>query len=507
MWLYKSYRDFISEATGAYAQKGSRTATAAESRVEITPGSNPLLKLPVGKWPPVIVVKKGQLEAPPMLEGRHRQQLPQVPGRNRGWLLAGAQNNEHFSQEQLTAWFVPCRVGTDRTMTISVESGTVLRFDVSEWPAPHDDQQIRQTEFLRRAANILQTAPDVFATVPSIANAYDRLEDAWNDSKLGQKDPQVELLVRHARQLRSVFEDLCARPRAILHTEHRMQKLQNVRRIDAKTLQWLLAQPGRNTAERAGARQRIKAPKRDETISTLENRVLRAFAALTVRATKALLTNTQEIPPHKEILKAHHFRARRIETMLRERNVPEAHDSVRPNFPLRFDPRYNKIWRAWLELRRASSATELDWMWQHRTFMEILGFRAAMIFHQRTLNPPDDGNVAHCPVQRTSNSMHNQGSHLDSHGIRATFRIRHKQSGKDNIHEFRTVNSDDDLPLGAIATIDFTVNSSRVKATIWWNVPECSDNSTYSVGVEALPWNDENSWEANLNKWIDWVVP
>ena len=499
MWLYKSYRDFILEATGACAQKGSRTVTAAESCVEIIPGPNPLLKLPVGKWPPVIVVKNGQLDAPPMLEGRHRQQLPQVPGRIRGRLLAGAQNNEHFSQEQLRAWFVPCRVGTDEMMTISVGSGTILRFNVSEWPA-HDDQQIQQ---IRRAANILQKAPDMFATVPSIANAYVGLEADWKDSKLGERNPQVELLVRHARQLRSVFEDLCARPRAILHTEHRMQKLQNVRRIDAKTLQWLLAQPGRNTAERAGARQRIKAPKRYETISTLENRVLRAFAALTVRATKALLTNTKEITPHKEILKAHHFRARRIETMLRERNVPEAHDSVRPNFPLRFDPRYNKIWRAWLELRRESFATELDWMWQHRTFMEILGFRAAMIFHQRTLNSPDDGNVAHCPVQRTSNSMHNQGSHLDSDGIKATFRIRHKQSGKDNIHEFRTVNSDDDLPLGAIATIEVT---SRVNSTIWWNVPECSDNSTYSVGVEALPWNDENSWEANLNKWIDWVV-
>ena len=502
MWLYKSYRDFILEATGACAQKGSRTVTAAESCVEIIPGPNPLLKLPVGKWPPVIVVKNGQLDAPPMLEGRHRQQLPQVPGRIRGRLLAGAQNNEHFSQEQLRAWFVPCRVGTDEMMTISVGSGTILRFNVSEWPA-HDDQQIQQ---IRRAANILQKAPDVFATVPSIAKAYVGLEADWKDSKLGERNPQVELLVRHARQLRSVFEDLCARPRAILHTEHRMQKLQNVRRIDAKTLQWLLAQPGRNTAERAGARQRIKAPKRYETSSTLENRVLRAFAALTVRATKALLTKTQEIPPHKEILKAHHFRARRIETMLRERNVPEAHDSVRPNFPLRFDPRYNKIWRAWLELRRESFATELDWMWQHRTFMEILGLRAAMIFHQRTLNPPGDGNVAHCPVQRTSNSMHNQGSHLDSDGIKATFRIRHKQSGKDNIHEFRTVNSNDDLPLGAIATIEFTVNSSRVNATIWWNVPECSDNSTYSVGVEALPWNHDNSWEANLNKWIDWVV-
>ena len=442
------------------------------------------------------------------------------------------QNNEDFSQEHLAAWFVPCRVGTDRTMHISFKSGTVLRFDVSEWPAPYDDQKTAQTQFqLRRAADILKAAPDEFATVPSIAKAYKNLEKVWNDTELGKTDPQVELLIKHARQLRTELADLCARPRAVLKTEHRMQKLMKVRRIDAKTLQWLVAQPGRNTAERAGSRQQIKAPKRYESINTLENQVLRAFAALTVRVTQAALNSTNESKPNKQvelgavdrpepeyllkkigefapykaILEAHQSRARRIENMLCERNVPEANPHVRPNFPIRYDPRYNKIWHAWQALRRESSATELDWMWQHRTFMEILGLRAAMLFHKKTYNSPDDGNIAHFPVLKASQSSPIQGCHLNSSGIRATYRICRQQSEKDNIYKFQTVNSNDDLPLGAITAINPLVNSSRKKAELWWNMPEFSGNNIYpySVGVGALPWDHKNSWDNSIDKWID----
>ena len=499
MWLYKSYRDFILEATGASIQKGPGNGTLAE---EIKLDSVTAIKPPDGQWPPVIVARKGQFENFPMLEGRHRQVLPQVPGGIRGWLLAGKQEKNHFSQEHLVAWFTPCRVGTDRTMIITINSGTILRLDVSDWPTSQEKMRDDQTKYLRRAAKILEQTPEYFAAIPSIAYAYDLLENIWKNEKLGEEDPQVNLLERHARELRTVFDELSARPRAMLHTEHQMQKLQNVRRIDSKTIQWLSAQPGRNTAERAGSRQRLKAPKRYETINTLENQVLRAFTALTARATKSLLSKS-------ELLKAHHFRAKRIENMLREHNVPEAHYSVRPNFALRFDPRYNKIWRAWLELRRQSSANELDWMWQHRTFMESLGLRAAMILNQMT-RAPRNGNIAHYPVIKSGEGMNWQGCYLDNHGIKATYRINRENSGKGGIHLFQTVSPESDLPLGAVTTINFTQNSTNVNATVWWNAPTFSDNRNLSIGVGALPWGGvhglEDEWNSSLRKWVGWVV-
>ena len=499
MWLYKSYRDFISEATGTVFQNGSDNGTLAE---KIKPDSVTAMKPPNGQWPPVIVATKGQLENPPMLEGRYRQALPQVPGKIRGWLLAGKQDKGRFSQEHLVAWFAPCRVGTDRTMIITVKSGTILRLDVSEWPTLHQRMQAEQTRYLRRAANVLEQTPDAFAAIPSIACAYDILENIWNNENLGEEDPQVNLLERHARELQTVLEELRARPRAMLHTEHQMQKLQNVRRVDSKTIQWLSAQPGRNTAERAGSRQRLKAPKRYETINTLENQVLRAFSELTVRATRSLLSKS-------ELLKAHHFRAQRIENMLRELDVPEANYSVRPNFVLRFDPRYSKIWRAWLELRRLSSASELNWMWQHRTFMETLGLRAAMILNQMT-RMPCSGNIAHFPVIKSGEGVSRKGCYLDSHGIKATYRFCRESSEKGRIHRFHTVNSDANLPLGAITAIDCTRNSSNVNATVWWNAPKFSDNENLSIGVRAFPWGGahglEDEWKSSLSKWLDWVL-
>ena len=482
MWLYESFQEFSREALGG----------AAARRVAIIPGRTTRRDLAGEKGPPVIVAPYGALRKRyPMLEGRHRQTLPQIPGRNRGRLLAGASEGGENSNQELVAWLVPWRVGADRTLVVTVKPGTVLAIEVAEWPGPQDERCRGEAgrprdRTLRRAANVLGAVPGSFATEPSIGAAYDRLESVWNDPSLEERDPQGELLGRHARQLRGILDDLGARPRAVLRTEHRMLKLQTVRRTDAKTLRWLSAQPGRNTAERAGARQRIKAPRRYETIATLENRVLRAFAALTVREAKSWLADPGT-GAARAIIEAHQLRARRIETILRDRLVPEARPPVRPNFPLRFDPRYREIWRAWLELRERSAATELEWMWQHRTFMELLGLRGAMKLHQAARDRPDGGTLAHAPVLRAK-SQPNQGRYLGDMGIRGTFGIARTRSVQ--TIEYRT--GDDSGPLGAIAT-------AGAGAEVWWDAQDNQTGKTGSVG--ELPWTKGHGWDAGLKKW------
>lgn len=482
MWLYESFQEFSREGSGS----------AAASRVAIDPGRTTRRDLAGEKGPPVIVARYGVLpKSYPMLEGRHRQSLPRVSGRNRGRLLAGSSEGEENSNQELVAWLVPWRVGADRTIVVTVKPGTVIAIEVSEWPGPQDGRLRRdggrsRDRVLRRAANVLDAVPGSFATEPSIGAAYERLERVWDDPRLEEGDPQGELLGRHARQLRGILEDLGARPRAVLRTEHRMLKLQTVRRTDARTLRWLSAQPGRNTAERAGARQRIKAPRRYETIATLENRVLRAFAALTVREAKNWLTDPGT-GAARAIIEAHQLRARRIETILRDRMVPEARPPVRPNFPLRFDPRYREIWRAWLELRARSAATELEWMWQHRTFMELLGLRGAMKLYQAARDRRDGGMLAHAPVLRAK-SQPNQGRYLGDGGIRGTFGIA--RNGSVQTIEYRT--DDDNGPLGAIAT-------AGRGAEVWW---DAQDLQTGKVGlVGELPWTDGHGWDAGLKKW------
>ncbi|MCY3820136.1 MAG: hypothetical protein OXH52_12360 [Gammaproteobacteria bacterium] len=347
---------------------------------------------------------------------------------------------------------------------------------------------------LRRAANVLDLAPGVFATAPAVASAYRRLEAIWNDVAQEKADPLGDLLVRQAKRLRSVLDDLLARPRAVLRTRHRMLKLQDVRRIDAKTLRWMSAQPGRNTAERAGARQRVMAPKRYPMIATLENRVLRAFAALTVREAQGWLKTgeSKEGAENRLIVEAHRLRAQRIEAMLRDRKVPEAIPPVEPNFPLRFDPRYREIRRAWDELRKRSRDTELEWMWQNRTFMELLGLRAAMKLHEAIRRNSGAGTLAHGAVLR-ADAAPSQGRYLQGGGIRSTFGLPREDSVRPI--EYR---SGTDYGCGNRDSLLGAIGSAGSGMEVWW---DASGTSTEPGAVGELPWTQGHAWDARLEKW------
>ncbi|MCY4463013.1 MAG: hypothetical protein OXC26_21845 [Albidovulum sp.] len=488
IWLYNSYREFSGEAAGV---------ATAES-VEIAQGRSTRHIPSNGTSPPVLVAARGEIPPPyPMLEGRHRQPLPRVPGRKRGRLLSGSRDELKSSLNDLDAWLIPWRVGADTTIVVTVNPETVLVLDVRRWPGLQEVRDLdsntgSREKVLRRAAKVLEAAPGAFATEPSIGAAYDRLEFLWNDQRLEEGDPQGDLLARQARRLSRVLDDLAMRPRAVLRTEHQMLKLQSVRRADAKTQRWLSGQPGRNTAERAGSRQRIKAPKRHETIATLENGVLRAFASMTVRATQIWLVNPGGRQKEKSNIAAHQIRARRIDKMLRERKVPEAIPPIQPNFPLRFDPRYREIWRAWIELRELSSMTELDWMWQHCTFMELLGLRAAMKLHRVHRERPNSGTLAHAPVLGAI-VQPNQGRYLDSTGIRSTSGSIVNGSLQPTM--YRTC-CDENL-LGAIA-------DAGSGTEIWWNTQDILEVREGSVG--DLPWTQADDWESRLEKWAAMVV-
>ena len=452
--------------------------------------------------PPVIVASVSTKIRPhalldgqyPILEGRHRQPLPQVPGISEGLLIPGAPTNQgdRQSDKVVKAWLIPWRVGSENTMVITVVPGTVLIVDTRCWQTPNDSLETGQfgqsnDDILRRATRVLDAASRAFSTAPSIGAAYDKLEEIWNNEDLMDGDPQGDLLKRHARQLRADLEDLAGRPRSVLRTEHRMQKLQSVRRTDAKTLRWLSAQPGRNTAERAGARQRIRAPKRFETIETLENRVLRAFAALTVREAGAWLSRHNEVTYDRSIIVAHQLRAKRIEKLLMKRGVSEARPPVIPNFPLRFDPRYRNIWRAWLELRKLNSVTETEWMWRHRTLMELLGLRAAMKLQSAIRQCPDSGVLAHGPVIRPSVAP-NQGRFIEDGGISGTFGVVKGETHQ--ILEYQSGNGVD--LLGSIADVG---QGTEIFWDIEGNLPD------ERTGVGELPWTRTNAWEQPLEAW------
>ncbi len=478
IWIYPSFRAFSREAMGE----------KYEGIKEIKLGETASFRL---SGPPVIVATLGALPKEfPVLEGRFRQTLPQAPGKIRGTLSAGCiSEGDERSCDELEAWLAPWRAGADRILIITIcpDPKTVLKIDVSDWPERSsnecDNANAGRLRILRRAACVLDMVPDAFSAQPSIGVAYERLEEIWSDQRYGDADPLGELLVTQAKRLKGTLDDLGARPRSVLSTEHRMLKLQDARRIDAKTLRWLSAQPGKSAAERAGGRQRIKAPKRYETISTLENQVLRAFAALTIREAENWLVSRQKGEPNFTIIQAHQLRARQIEATLRARKVPKAIAPVKPNFPLRFDPRYRNIWRAWQDLRARSAATELEWMWQHRTFMELLGLRAAMKLREKGFDI-----LAHSPMLREKDAP-SKGRYLRG-GIQCTF----GESGSDSTKFLRYESNGNQNRLGAIAEME-------PGAGIWWDAIDSSERMNADVAVGELPWIPEHEWDARLSEW------
>ena len=327
---------------------------------------------------------------------------------------------------------------------------------------------------------------------PSTRAAYARLEEIWNDASLEDSDPLGELLAKQAARLKGTLEDLGRRPRVVLRSEHRMLKLQQVRRVDAKSLRWLSAQPGRNVAERAGARQRIDAPKRYDTHATLENGVLRAFAALTVRETKRWLEGCDEGARRRTEIEAHQIRARRIELLLRERNVPEARPPVAPNFPLRFDQRYREVWKAWQELRAMNSATELDWMWQARTFMELLGLRAAMKLHEAAADSRlTAGSLSHAPVLRADGAPV-QGTYLVEGALRFVLGIG------PTLDQVEFAFGGQDATVGAVAKA-----GSGSESEVWW---DATGENAPQGAVGELPWTCGHAWDAKLAMWATQIV-
>ena len=255
IWLYGSLQDVSTENSAGEVGK----------RTPIETGSTHEEECDGAQGPPVLVAEPNAIpEGYPILEGRHRQQLPRLEGHGTS-CLQPAGRASGADTRHIEAWLIPWRPGPEQKMIITIRPGTVLAVDVRAWPKPDEEKgdgrlRRRRDRLLRRAGRFLEQVEGAFTIAGSIDEAYDRLECLWKDRRLEEGDPIGELLDDHAKTLRRTMEDLRRRPRAILRTRHEHLKMGAVRRTTAKTLRWLSSQPGRTTAERAGAKQRIFAP-------------------------------------------------------------------------------------------------------------------------------------------------------------------------------------------------------------------------------------------------------
>jgi hypothetical protein len=152
--------------------------------------------------------------------------------------------------------------------------------------------------------------------------------------------------------------------------------------LDRRALLWALRQPGETVVEKAGPSQRLLAPARVETLDTPENRLLRAHAARSgaVARDYERLNARADAGPSARLtaVRAHGRRCVGVARALAEAGVGSWTPSQGPNYVLQHDPRYSRIWKAWIDLIRREPILDDMWRWQANSWDEFCAVTLAV---------------------------------------------------------------------------------------------------------------------------------
>lgn len=275
---------------------------------------------------------------------------------------------------QVIALPLPLRHGRSQAIRGGEEGFHLDWRDLPERPSdsvvPDDASQRRAKELLDRVKSVWARIREVEEALATPATMWQRLAEVWQNAT--RADPEMDLIVRQARELPPILEHLDKAPRRILRRTRRMLPVARVQELDRKAMLWLARQPGDTIAERAGDRQRIQAIAREENFNTLENRVLLSYARLArgiahdyvQRHARSNATRVQQVRAYDE-------RCRHLERDLLAVGVQAASPDVTPNFVLQNNWHYHQVWTAWHDLLRRHRALDELWRWQARSWEEL----------------------------------------------------------------------------------------------------------------------------------------
>lgn len=247
---------------------------------------------------------------------------------------------------------------------------------------PRNDDERRAAAALARMHRVLARVDELGAALDDPGNLWPRLRKAW-DRATDEQDPRMAEIVRQARDLPPHLAELRTGLRRILRRYRERVPLDRVQEIDRAAMLWLVRQPGRTVAERAGADQRILAIARHESLDTLENRVLHAYLRLAVRFAR------QWLAEHAGA--RHSERYRRVDSWRRTcggfarelaaLGVGIAEPDVPANYALLELRAYREIRSAWIRLLRQDKAEDDLWAWQAQTWTDFCALAVALALH------------------------------------------------------------------------------------------------------------------------------
>ena len=291
----------------------------------------------------------------------------------------GGEKVQGFSHSSTSRSLVHVPLPLKRRPGLAIKSGE-LEFTL-EWPsfperppskhAPQTPEEKAGHDLFLRAYSVWDRLRDVDSALADPAHLWEELRRRWTVDDDSQ--PQMDIIVEHARRLARTIDELDRAPRRMLRRTHRQVPLSRVQELDRRAMTWLVRQPGTSLAERAGDRQSILAVAREENFDTLENRVLRAYGELAAFVADDYLARNHSKAKSRRAILVDNFgrRCKRLARDLSERGVRLAEPGVMPNFVLQQNPRYNQVWDAWGELLKRELVNDDLWRWQGRSWEEF----------------------------------------------------------------------------------------------------------------------------------------
>ena len=235
--------------------------------------------------------------------------------------------------------------------------------------------------------------------------------------------PPETLITQIARECLNQTEEIINNMRKVLTREREKISLGSVQQVDSHCLRWLSKQPGHNAIEKAGAKQRILAIIRRENFNTLENRVFKDFLMRARQATTLYLREND-----KEPLRDHNTikRVRRLGRLCAEglhhpiiEEIGAIQELPIPNYVLRQERRYSKIWKAYCDLIRQAHVAERLWLRRQALAETLARLRDEVRIHT------DQNAKYYCPIW--FNSLDGKGDLLDKPFYKNELKNRGKQ--------------------------------------------------------------------------------
>lgn len=207
--------------------------------------------------------------------------------------------------------------------------------------------------------------------------------------------PEESLVTFIVRDCLSEVEQLSVDLRKILLRERKRTPLGRVQQVDTHCLRWLSKQPGRNVAEKAGGRQRILSVVRRENYDTLENRVLKDFAIRVRNLSQGyLFRNEPQFKEYESVKKVRRLSKLCLKILQNPimDEIKKLVEHPHPNYVLRQERRYSKMWQAYCKVVRHAHIAERLWERKQEIEELVIQLRKEVLIHTHS------DAAFHCPL-------------------------------------------------------------------------------------------------------------